>query len=102
MEVTGVRVRGVAGEQKVKANASVTFDDSFVVHELRVVEGPHGLFISMPARRTLSGAYRDLAHPVTAACREMIQQAVLQAYETWTRERQVQTGGGEERLAAGA
>ncbi|MHB8926759.1 MAG: septation regulator SpoVG [Bacillota bacterium] len=81
MQVTDVRVRKVLPEGKMKAVASVTLDDEFVVHDVRVVEGQNGLFIAMPSRKTPEGTFRDVAHPITAEAREMIQAAVLKAYE---------------------
>lgn len=86
MEITSVRVRRVGGDGKFKASASVTFDDAFVVHDFRIVEGQAGLFVSMPARKMSSGEFRDIAHPVTSEFRETVQGAVLQAYDQWARE----------------
>ncbi len=83
MEITSVRIRRAHGDQRVKAAASICLDGQFVVHDLRVIEGPNGLFVSMPARKTGSGDYRDIAHPVTAEARELIQKAVLEAYRAW-------------------
>ena len=80
MEITDVRVRKVMTEGKMKAIASITFDNQFVVHEVRVVEGQNGLFIAMPSRKTLEGEYRDIAHPINAEVRHMIQEAVLGKY----------------------
>ncbi|MHB0884383.1 MAG: septation regulator SpoVG [Bacillota bacterium] len=81
MQVTDVRVRKVLPDGKMKAIASVTLDDEFVVHDVRVVQGQNGLFIAMPSRKTPEGTFRDVAHPITAEVREMIQAAVLKAYE---------------------
>lgn len=81
MQVTDVRVRKVLPDGKMKAVASVTLDDEFVVHDVRVVEGANGLFIAMPSRKTPEGTFRDVAHPITAEAREMIQEAVIRAYE---------------------
>jgi stage V sporulation protein G len=81
MQVTDVRVRRVTGsDSKLKALCSVVFDDMFVVHELRVIEGINGLFVAMPRRKTAEGEFKDLAHPITAEAREEIQRAVLAAY----------------------
>ena len=80
MQVTDVRIRKVLPEGKMKAIASITIDDEFVVHDVRVIEGTEGLFIAMPSRKTPEGTFRDVAHPITADAREMIQQAVLNAY----------------------
>ncbi|MHB8758281.1 MAG: septation regulator SpoVG [Bacillota bacterium] len=80
MQVTDVRVRKVLPDGKMKAIASVTLDDEFVVHDVRVVQGQNGLFIAMPSRKTPEGTFRDVAHPITAEVREMIQDAVIRAY----------------------
>ncbi|MHB8945837.1 MAG: septation regulator SpoVG [Bacillota bacterium] len=77
MQVTDVRIRKVLPEGKMKAIASITIDDEFVVRDVRVIEGTEGLFIAMPSRKTPEGTFRDVAHPITADAREMIQQAVL-------------------------
>ncbi len=81
MNITEVRVRPVRSDGKTRAIASVTFDDAFVVKELKVVEGPSGLFVSMPSRRLGTGGYRDIAHPITAEARDEIQAAVLTEFE---------------------
>jgi len=80
LEVTDVRVRRVLTEGKMKAIVSVTLDDSFVIHDVKVVEGHNGLFVAMPSRKTPDGEFRDIAHPITSAARELIQSAVLNAY----------------------
>lgn len=80
MKVTDVRVRKVDSEGKMRAWASVTFDDCFVVHNIKVLENERGLFVVMPSRRTPQGEYRDIAHPVKNETREMIQKAVLEVY----------------------
>ncbi|MFX4262864.1 septation regulator SpoVG [Pelotomaculum propionicicum] len=81
MQVTDVRVRKVLSEGKMKAIVSVTFDDAFVIHDVKVVEGQNGLFVAMPSRKTPDGEFRDIAHPITSSAREVIQSAVLNAYE---------------------
>jgi len=80
MRVTDVRLRRMQPEGRMRAYASVTLDDEFVVHEMRVIEGPKGLFVAMPSRRSASGEYRDIAHPITAEARSTIQTAVLRAF----------------------
>lgn len=80
MKITGVRVRRFNGEGKTKGTASITFDDEFVVKDLRIVDGSNGLFVAMPARKTPGGDFRDIAHPVTAEVRAAIQAAVLREY----------------------
>jgi len=80
LRITDVRLRKVQTEGKMRAVASITFDDEFVVHDIRVIEGQNGLFAAMPSRKTPEGEFRDVAHPITTQAREMIQNAVLQAY----------------------
>lgn len=80
VEVTDVRIRKVLDEGKMKAIVSVTLDDAFVVHDIKVVEGQNGLFVAMPSRRTPNGEFRDIAHPINASARARIQDAVLEAY----------------------
>ncbi len=81
MNITEVRVRPVRSDGKTRAIASITFDDAFVVKELKVVEGPSGLFVSMPSRKIGAGGYRDIAHPITSEAREEIQTAILAEFE---------------------
>jgi len=81
MEVTDVKIRKILPEGKMKAIVSVTLDDAFVVHDIKVVEGQKGLFVAMPSKKTPDGEYRDIAHPITPVFRESIQSAVLQAYK---------------------
>jgi stage V sporulation protein G len=73
-------VRKVLNDGKMKAIVSVTFDDSFVIHDVKVVEGQNGLFVAMPSRKTPDGEFRDIAHPITSSAREVVQSAVLEAY----------------------
>ncbi|GAB6932046.1 septation regulator SpoVG [Calditerricola satsumensis] len=80
MEITDVRMRRVSAEGRMKAIASVTFDNEFVVHDIRVIDGKSGLFVAMPSKRTPDGTYRDIAHPISSAMRAKIQEAVLAAY----------------------
>ncbi|MGI6649615.1 MAG: septation regulator SpoVG [Bacillota bacterium] len=80
MQITDVRIRRISREGKMKAVVSVTFDDEFVVHDVKVVEGVNGLFVAMPSRKTPEGEFRDIAHPISSAAREVIQKVVLQAY----------------------
>ena len=80
MEITDVRVRKVNTEGKMKAVVSVTFDNAFVVHDIKVIEGDTDLFIAMPSRKTAEGEFRDVAHPINAETREMIQKIILEKY----------------------
>jgi len=70
MDITDVRVRKVNKEGKMKAIVSVTFDNEFVVHDIKVIEGDKGLFIAMPSRKTMDGEFRDIAHPINSSTRE--------------------------------
>lgn len=81
LEITDVRVRKVNKEGKMKAVVSVTFDNEFVVHDIKVIEGEKGYFIAMPSRKTLDGEFRDIAHPINSETREKIQKIVLEKYE---------------------
>jgi stage V sporulation protein G len=83
MEITKVNIRPVT-MNKVRAIASITIDDQFVVHDLRVVEGDRGLFVAMPSRKLPSGNFKDIAHPINSETREMIQSAVLAEYQNIT------------------
>ncbi len=82
MKITDVRVRKVAKEGKMKAVVSITIDDEFVVHDIKVIEGEKGLFIAMPSRKASDGEYRDIAHPINSETRERIQKIILEQYET--------------------
>lgn len=81
MNITDVRVRRVAKEGKMKAVVSITIDEEFVVHDIKVIEGKKGLFIAMPSRKATDGEYRDIAHPINSATREKIQNIILEKYE---------------------
>ena len=81
MQITDVRVRKVTKEGKMKAVVSITIDDEFVVHDIKVIEGEKGLFIAMPSRKASDGEYRDIAHPINSGTREIIQNIILDKYE---------------------
>ena len=81
MKITDVRIRRINSEGKMKAIVSVTFDEEFVVHDIKIIEGQNGMFIAMPSRKTPDGEYKDIAHPINAQTREMIQTAVLEKFE---------------------
>ena len=81
MKITDVRVRKVAKEGKMKAVVSITLDDIFVVHDIKVIEGDKGLFIAMPSRKSGEGDYRDIAHPINSETREWVQKVILEGYE---------------------
>ena len=81
MTITDVWVRKIAKEGKLKAIISITLDNEFVVHDIKVIEGEKGLFIAMPSKKTGDGEYRDVAHPINSSTREMIQNVILEAYQ---------------------
>lgn len=81
MNITDVRVRKIAKEGKMKAVVSITLEDEFVVHDIKVIEGEKGLFIAMPSKKAAGGEYRDIAHPINSDTRELIQSTILDAYE---------------------
>lgn len=82
MQITDVRIRKVEKEGKMKAIVSITMDNEFVIHDIKVIEGEKGLFIAMPSRRAADGEYRDIAHPIKSSTREAIQSIILDKYET--------------------
>ena len=81
MQITDVRVRKIAKEGKMKAIVSITLDNEFVVHDIKVIEGEKGLFIAMPSKKAADGEYRDIAHPINSATRDLIQRIILESYE---------------------
>lgn len=81
MNITDVRVRKITKEGKMKAIVSITIDDEFVVHDIKVIEGEKGLFIAMPSKKATDGEYRDIAHPINSETRDRIQTIILQSYE---------------------
>ncbi len=81
MQITDVKVRKINAEGRMKAVVSVTFDDCFVVHDIKVIEGQEKLFIAMPSRKTPDGEFKDIAHPINAEMRELLQNTVLAKYE---------------------
>lgn len=81
MRITDVRVRKVEKEGKMKAVVSITIDDEFVVHDIKVIEGVKGLFIAMPSRKAADGEFRDIAHPINSETRDNIQNIILEEYQ---------------------
>ncbi len=81
MQVTDVRIRKITSEGKMKAIVSVTFDDEFVVHDIKIIEGQSGLFIAMPSRKIGEGDFRDIAHPINSATRNKIQEVIFEEYK---------------------
>ncbi|MBP5669849.1 MAG: septation regulator SpoVG [Lachnospiraceae bacterium] len=81
MQITYVRVRKLSKEGKMKAIVSITIDNVFVVHDIKVIEGEKGLFIAMPSKKATDGEYRDIAHPINSATRDSIQKIIMEKYE---------------------
>ena len=81
MKITDVRVRKITKEGEMKAIVSITIDNEFVVHDIKVIEGEKGLFIAMPSKKASDGEYRDIAHPINSETREGIQKIILESYE---------------------
>lgn len=81
MQITDVRIRKVEKEGKMKAVVSITIDEEFVVHDIKVIEGEKGLFIAMPSRKAADGEYRDIAHPINSDTRDHIQKLILEKYQ---------------------
>ena len=82
MEITDVRLRKINTENRMKAVASVTFDNEFVIHDIKVIESTNGLFIAMPSKKTPTGDFKDIAHPINKETREKIQNAIFEAYDS--------------------
>jgi stage V sporulation protein G len=82
MEITDIRVRKVSGEGKLKAYVTITFDNCFVVHNVKIIEGKTGVFIAMPSRKTRAGDYKDVAHPITPEFRADMQNKILDKYDS--------------------
>ena len=81
MQITDVHLRKVNSENRMKAVASVTFDNEFVVHDIKVIEGERGLFIAMPSKKSADGEYRDIAHPINSDMRKVLQDTILEAFD---------------------
>jgi len=81
MNITDVKVRKIAKEGNMKAVVSITLDNEFVVHDIKIIDGGKGLFIAMPSRKTAEGEYRDIAHPISREAREVVSTVILEAYE---------------------
>lgn len=80
MQITDVRLRKMNTEGRMKAIASITIDNEFVVHDIRVIDGNNGMFVAMPSKRTPDGEFRDIAHPISSDTRQKIQDAVLEVF----------------------
>ena len=96
MEITDIRIKKVNTEGKLKAYVTVTFDDCFVVHNLKIISGKAGTFIAMPSRRTRTGEYKDIAHPINSTFRESIQTRIIAEYNKVKEEGEPGGGSGAE------
>ena len=81
VKITDVRIRKVQEEGKMKAIVSITFDNEFVVHDIKIIDGQNGLFVAMPSRKMADGEFRDIAHPINAETRKKIQDAIFEEYD---------------------
>ena len=95
MQITDIRIRRINAEGKMKAVVSVTFDNAFVVHDIKVIEGQDKLFIAMPSRKTPDGEFKDIAHPINVETRELLQSVILEKYES-TVAAEIEAGTAEE------
>lgn len=96
MQITDVHLKKVNSGNRMKAVASVYFDNEFVVHEIKVIEGPNGLFIAMPSRKTLNGQHKDIAHPINSDTRKKIEDAIFEKYNAPETEEAVQEVNAED------
>lgn len=80
MQITELRIRKVTGEGKLRAYVTITFDNCFVVHNVKIIEGKDGLFVAMPSKKTANGEYKDVAHPISPEFRAEIQSKILDEY----------------------
>lgn len=93
MKVTDVRVRLVTSESRLRGIVTVTFDDSFVVHDIRVIEGENGIFVAMPSKKMPNGGFRDIAHPIHQEMRKAVEDAIIKAYEAAVESQKQETNG---------
>lgn len=88
MNITDVRIRKINDDGKMKAVVSITFDDEFVVHDIKIIEGQNGLFIAMPSRKMSDGDFRDIAHPLVSETRNKIKDAIFAEYDKMLTEKE--------------
>lgn len=89
MDITGIKIRKLLDNGRLRGIVSVTFDDVFAVHDIKVVQGEHRLFVAMPSRRDENGEYRDIVHPITPEAREAIEEQILLAFNEERERRQM-------------
>ena len=90
MEITDIRIRRMNSDGKMKAVLSVTFDDALVIHDIKVIEGQEKMFIAMPSRKTPEGEFKDIAHPINAQMRDLLQKSIIEKFETMASEENVE------------
>lgn len=90
MKITDIRVRKISNEGKMRAVVSVTFDDAFVVHDIKIIDGNEKMFVAMPSRKTPAGEFKDIVHPITSQAREELHSAVIAKYEEFLKEEEAQ------------
>ncbi|MCL2522706.1 MAG: septation regulator SpoVG [Erysipelotrichales bacterium] len=81
MKITDIRIKKVEDKNRLKAVVAITIDNSFVIHELRLIEGDKGLFLAMPSRKLADGSFRDIAHPINIETRELLEKLIIEAYQ---------------------
>ena len=86
MQITDIRIRKTERDGKLKAVASITIDEEFVVHDIKIIDGDKGMFIAMPSRKTTDGEYKDIAHPIKSSTREEMQRLILDKYRSEVKE----------------
>ena len=86
MRITDIRIRKTSTEGKMRAVVSVTFDDAFVVHDIKIIDGNEKMFVAMPSRKTPTGEFKDIVHPITTEMREELQNAIIAKYEEFLKE----------------
>jgi stage V sporulation protein G len=96
MEITDIRIRKLGADSKLKAYVTITFDDCFVVHNVKIIDGTNGAFIAMPSRKTRSGEYKDVAHPINSDFRGALQEKILTEYERLIESGDVEMHSGDE------
>jgi stage V sporulation protein G len=93
VKVTDVRFRLVTSDSRLRGIVTVTFDDSFVVHDIRVIEGENGIFVAMPSKKMPNGGFRDIAHPIHQEMRKAVEDAIIKAYEAAVESQKQETNG---------
>ncbi len=99
MEITDVKIRKIMSEGRLRAVVSVTIDDMFAVHDIKVVQGDERLFVAMPSRKDENGVFRDIVHPISASARKLFEETILEAYERQLAVMETEEAEGSEEIA---